>query len=865
MRSRFRNVREIVLVFIVTLAFGFWMFIGGTVQQAQVRSKFDDRASSRAPSADSLTARLRSKSYGLFRVPVGSDRDRERVASLGKIVADHGSFVVVSASTRLAESSLGDGAIKVETTVHLPGRRFDPIVSPPAETVAPGSLAPFGKGYYIVQFGTIATDELLTDLRNAGLEVLQYVPHNAFFVYGDPDAAGRAAEHARVRWVGSYTADAKLSEHVSDYMLEANGGVATFDVAVFKRADLGEVMNRVAKDTGASVIAAMDLQANFFDVLRIAAPVDQIGDIAAIGDVVRIDPYIRPTAEDERAAHIVAGNYTNSTTISGPGYNPLTQFGVDGTNVTIGMVDDGVSIPGDGGFYISSTNTVDGPLRGATAGAEGGHGHLNASIISGASPFGALDPTGHNYGLGVAPKSHIINIPFLKSGNTTTDQQAVDDTLNTLGPNGVKGTITNNSWGAGTNGNAYDSLAAQYDGFARDASIAGTIDPFLLIFSAGNSGASGLTRPKMAKNVIATGSSENLRTELSSGANNLDDMSSFSSRGLAADSRIKPDIVAPGQTISGSRAGTCGSVTSCFDTHHAWSSGTSHAAPQIAGVAALFTQWWKSVNAGANPNPAMTKAAILLTGQEMNGTGATNPVPNGDEGWGRVNMKFMLNTGVSMKHVDQATTLSAPGDGVVYTGIVADATKPFRVTLVWTDPPGVSDPSLVNNLDLTVQVGTSLYRGNVFSGGTSATGGGPDIRNNVEHVWLPAGTPAGTAVTITIGAAALNGDGALGNADTTDQHFALVAYNFTEAAPTTFSVSGRVTAGGRGVANAIVYLNSMSASYYALTNTFGYFRFQSVPNGTYTGSVDAKRYTFTPQVVNVSGSDLTGVNFVAVP
>jgi hypothetical protein len=152
-----------------------------------------------------------------------------------------------------------------------------------------------------------------------------------------------------------------------------------------------------------------------------------------------------------------------------------------------------------------------------------GHGHLNASIISGASPFGILDPTGYNYGLGVAPKSHIVNLPFLKTGYTGTDADAANDAVTTAGPNTVLGTISNNSWGNGTNGNAYDSMAATYDGLARDASAAASVDPLLFVFCAGNcgqggggacGGQTGLTRPKWRKNVIAVGSSENLRTEL---------------------------------------------------------------------------------------------------------------------------------------------------------------------------------------------------------------------------------------------------------------------------------------------------------------------------------------------------------------
>ena len=287
----------------------------------------------------------------------------------------------------------------------------------------------------------------------------------------------------------------------------------------------------------------------------------------------------------------------------------------------------------------------------------------------------------------------------------------------------------------------------------------------------------------MAKNVLSVAASENLRTELGgTSANNIDDIAGFSSRGLAADGRIKPDIAAPGTSVSGGRSGT-GALDGNIDAHHRRSSGTSHAAPQIAGAAALFTQFWKNSNGGANPPPALVKAALINGAVEINGVGSTAVIPNGAEGWGRLNMKGMLNTGFPIQYVNQTTPLSNVGQNVPLSYTVADATKPLRVSLVWTDPPGVSDPALVNNLDLIVIVGGNTYKGNVFTGGTSATGGAADVRNNVENVFLPAGIAAGSPVTVRIGATALNGDGILGNADTTDQHFALVVSNANVGAP----------------------------------------------------------------------------------
>jgi len=745
--------------------------IGVVPQQAQERNAnlFDKFAK-----ADAVTSAVRSKSKILQRVTLRSEAERRSLEKLGTVVEDYGAFVIL-ATGETTDLSRFDAA-KVETTINLPARKYEPVKTPPAETVKPNgteNITTSGKDYYIVQFAAATKDEWLDSLREIGAEIVQYVPHQAFFVYADGAAIARIANHSRVRWVGRYAAGDKLSPELKQFTDSVRGNTAMFDIAVFSRADLDEVAARVSNSFSGKILHVIKLSNNFFNVLRVEMPINELAEIAKIPDVVRIDQYTRPEREDERAAQIVAGNYTSPTSILAPGYNPLTQFGVDGTGVTVSVVDDGVNIPGNGGFYLNTSNTVDGPLRGATAGASGGHGHINASIIAGSTPFSLLDPTGYNYGLGIAPKANIINIPFLKTGNTTTDAQAVDDTLNTSGVNGIKGSISNNSWGNGLNGNSYDSLAAQYDGFVRDASLAPTIDPFNIIFSAGNSGpgASSLTRPKVAKNVISVANSENLRPEIGgTGADNMEDLRSSSSRGPAADGRIKPDITAPGTVISGSRAGDGSSVSGQIDANHSWSTGTSHAAPQVTGAAALFMQYWKNTHAGQYPSPALVKSAILNTAQEMSGlitNTATNP--NGNEGWGRINMKYMLNTGVSMNYINQEIALENAGMGVAIIGTVADSTKPTRVTLVWTDPPGVTNPALVNNLDLQVNVNGTLYKGNVFTGGVSTAGGAADTVNNVENVFLPAGIPAGSFFSVMVSAVAL---------DTTDQHFAVTAYNF---------------------------------------------------------------------------------------
>ncbi|HET9905451.1 MAG TPA: hypothetical protein VFQ23_02385, partial [Anaerolineales bacterium] len=98
---------------------------------------------------------------------------------------------------------------------------------------------------------------------------------------------------------------------------------------------------------------------------------------------------------------------------------------------------------------------------------------------------------------------------------------------------------------------------------------------------------------------------------------------------------------------------------------------------------------------------------------------------------------------------------------------------PLKVTLVWSDYPSTESASvnLVNNLDLTVTSGANTYRGNVFSGGWSTTGGTADNRNNVENVYIQ--SPSGT-YTVTVNAF---------NVPNGPQKFALVVDNGTIAAP----------------------------------------------------------------------------------
>ena len=111
----------------------------------------------------------------------------------------------------------------------------------------------------------------------------------------------------------------------------------------------------------------------------------------------------------------------------------------------------------------------------------------------------------------------------------------------------------------------------------------------------------------------------------------------------------------------------------------------------------------------------------------MNGLNTSTAIPNGNEGWGRINMKYMLNTGVAMKYIDQETVLSNVGENRKIEGTIADSTKPVRISLVWTDPPGIANPALVNNLDLTVTIGNDIWFATAAGAARLQSPGGLDL------------------------------------------------------------------------------------------------------------------------------------------
>ncbi|MGH2709718.1 MAG: S8 family serine peptidase, partial [Actinomycetota bacterium] len=464
----------------------------------------------------------------------------------------------------------------------------------------------------------------------------------------------------------------------------------------------------------------------------------------------------------------------------------VASTGIDGEGVIMSISDTGIdkSHPEHQGRVVAEI--FYGPPE---SNDEGGHGTHVAGIVGGRGA--TLPVTGRAQdldefllGVGIAPKVSFVNQAIIPGGsffggtpNDFTSYAADAVRAGAIGWNA--------SWNTGAANSGYVARAASLDVATRDADAeAPGNQPFIMVYSAGNSGPNPrtLTQPHEAKNIITVGSTQSSRTL----QGNIDTISSFSSRGPTRDGRIAPTVAAPGENIvssatSASPAASCAAPTGAGaeafvlgQAKYSPCSGTSMAAPQVTGAVALIADWWRKRNGGVTPSPAMDKALLANTATDM---GAAD-VPNGNEGWGRVNLGALFAPTAERVYVDQSVVLTSVGQSHGVDVVAADPEKPMRITLAWTDPAGEpgANPALVNDLDLTVTTpdGT-VYLGNKFSGGVSTTGGSADEKNNLENVWL-AQAASGT-FHVTVSAANLPGDGIPGDDIFTDQDFALVISN----------------------------------------------------------------------------------------
>lgn len=618
-----------------------------------------------------------------------------------------------------------------------------------ARQAVPGPDEPAVTGLYLIQFQSVPDPERRAALRSQGVELLHYVPDDAFVARLTDIRLALLRGEPGVRWVGPYEARHKMDPKLAGAFTGQIG--LKLPVRLLTRPDLsGPDLALVFRHLqGARKRATLNMGITYEGLLNLA----QLRVLAQSPAVLWIEPAPRMKMVDAVATEIVAGETT------GPGsLAHLQQLGYDGRGVIVSVADSGV----DSGDSSVLHPDLDGRVKAwfaydnlPDASDEHSHGTHCAGIVLGNGATGEQDESGYLFGLGVAPGAELVaQRIFDGSGEYRPPPSYARLTQDAVREGAYVGS---NSWGD-DNGGQYDLSAAEFDALVRDA------DPdfpgeqsYVLEFSAGNSGPGGQTigTPAVAKNVIATGATQNNRFEFPLYGEGQEVMADFSSRGPAADGRIKPDLAAPGTWIASLRSifANDNNAWGPISDYYLYQGGTSQAGPHVAGGVAVAVQWYREQHGGATPTPALVKAMLINSAEDMSTAvipdgeedsedgivvGDTGPVPNNDEGWGRMNLVNLIDSERRFDLVEQGAGLAS---GQVFERrVVAGSGDSLKVTLVYTDVPGLpaAIPALVNDLDLEVIAPNGdLYRGNAFADGEAVAGTVVGDRiNNVEAVHL---------------------------------------------------------------------------------------------------------------------------------
>ena len=550
-----------------------------------------------------------------------------------------------------------------------------------------------GDNYYIVQLTGPVVEAQKEALRARGLDVLDYVPNNAFMV------RGTAAQITACKAAGAIVWSSPLHPAWRiDPMLLKNPLKGRVTVLGFDGVPAAQLVAQL-KAAGATIAEQNPVDTRWLIVATVAQ--NNLKALARCQDVQWVEAESVVTQRNNQMVWTVQSGTSGQT--------PVWNQGLHGEGQIIGHMDGGLNTSS---CYFSDPLNPIGPNHRKIVYRSGStNGNTHGMHTAGTACGDAQPINGSTNNRGIAYMAKLAHSADYSASVFYTRAA-------THASNGAR--LHTNSWGNDST-TSYNSHCNAIDLFQWN------FEDNLIFFAETNQ--STLRNPENAKNLVAVGNGQNGNSANSKCGGGV---------GPTSDGRQKPDLFTPGCNLISASTSSCGTTSL---------TGTSMACPGATGAAALVRQYFlegyypTGVATPGNtlsPTSALTKAMLLNTCRDMTGVSG---YPNNSEGWGRVVLDDSLYFNGDN---DKLWVFDQRRNGGVSTSDVRSfqvqvlsTSRPLEVTLCFTDYAGTVNSSnpVVNNLDLVVTAPNgSVYRGNIFSGGWSSTGGAADLKNNVERV-----------------------------------------------------------------------------------------------------------------------------------
>lgn len=515
-----------------------------------------------------------------------------------------------------------------------------------AATTAP-TLLPAGKQYTV----TLLTGDVVTvQTRQQGCPLVSVRPAKPSGVLHrscGPDGHVRVVPGQAAALIGSVLDEALFD--VTTLILEGYDDARAKDIPLIVRQG-GGTQARQSLTAGLDrtrTLASIGAVAGRRPKSKAAEFTDTLSQLASArtatgsGTQVWLDRRVRSTAETGGA-----GLDANLRQVRAP---QAWAAGFTGRGTKVAVLDTGVDFT-----HPDLTGRITQWADFSTDGGDGvdrfGHGtHVAATIAgTGAASGGARR--------GVAPEAELLIGKVLDDSGYGTDSQIIAG-MEWAAP---RADVINMSLGGWEPSDGTDPLSLAVDALTDQHGA-------LFVVAAGNSGPEDgtVSWPAAAASALTVGA-----------VDGADVPADFSSRGPLVNTRAaKPELVAPGVDIVAARAAGTG-IGRVIDARYTAVSGTSMAAPHVAGAAAILAQRhpdWK---------PAQYKAALV---------GASEPLAAADPytvGAGRLNVVRALQDAVSEQPVVNLGTFPHPQSG------------PAQTTLSWSN----TSPSQTARLRFSVAV-----------------------------------------------------------------------------------------------------------------------------------------------------------------